>query len=92
MTIALNIIIGVLAGALVAWVANLVKHPGSPTKNIVTYALGIVFGALGAQAADQLLNYGPVLLGSSFIPAIDGGLVLSFIVLYAGKAWLHLAN
>ncbi|WP_260301461.1 hypothetical protein [Schleiferilactobacillus harbinensis] len=92
LTIFFNIIVGVIAGGFVAWLANLIKKPGSSVQNIVTYALGLVFGGLGGQAADQLLNWGPTLFGSSIIPVLAGGLVLSFVVLYTGKTWFKLGT
>lgn len=89
-TIFTNIIIGAVLGAVVAWLANLISKPATPARSTTTYGLGIVFGGLGAQATDQLLDYGPTVLGSSFIPAIAGSVVLAFVVIFAGKQWLHL--
>lgn len=86
----LNIIVGAVLGAIVAWVANLISKPATPARNLTTYGLGLVFGALGAQAADQLLDYGPTLMGSNFMPAIAGSVVLAFVVIFAGKRWFHL--
>lgn len=90
MTILVNIFIGVVTGGLVSYLANLAKKPSSSIKNITVYVLGVGFGCLGAQAANQLLNYGPIFLGSSIVPAAVGSIVLAFVVLYSSKKWFHL--
>ena len=69
-----------------------INRPATKTRGIVTNTLGITFGALGAQAADQLLYEGPQLFGSQIVPAIVGGIVLAFVVIYAGKKWFRLGS
>ena len=64
--------IGIVGGIVVAIVANRINRPATKTRGIVTNTLGITFGALGAQAADQLLYEGPQLFGSQIVPAIVG--------------------
>lgn len=90
MTIVLNVLIGIIGGGLLAWLTNWITKTPTKFRKINTYIVGIALGALGAQSADQLLNYGPTLLGSSFVPSIVGGIVLAFVGLYAGKKWAHL--
>lgn len=92
MTIAVNIAIGLVAGGIVALLANKISKPATKVRSMITYGLGMIFGALGAQAADQLLDYGPTMLGSSLLPAVVGGIVLAFVVIYAGKQWLRLGR
>ena len=72
--------IGIVGGIVVAIVANRINRPATKTRGIVTNTLGITFGALGAQAADQLLYEGPQLF------------VLAFVVIYAGKKWFRLGS
>ena len=48
--------IGIVGGIVVAILANRINRPATKTRGIVTNTLGITFGALGAQAADQLLH------------------------------------
>ena len=84
--------IGIVGGIVVAILANRIKRPATKTRGIVTNTLGITFGALGAQAADQLLHEGPQLFGSQIVPAIVGGIVLAFVVIYAGKKWFRLGS
>ncbi|MGX4593258.1 hypothetical protein JNUCC76_04875 [Leuconostoc sp. JNUCC 76] len=90
MTIFINVVIGIIAGGLLAFLTNLLTKPSSSVKRIGIYVLGVAFGGIGAQAADQLLNYGPTFLNISIVPSFVGSIVLVFIVLYAGKKWLHL--
>ncbi|MBE4728182.1 MULTISPECIES: hypothetical protein [Leuconostoc] len=90
MAVVLNIILGVIAGAGVAFLGNMIKTPGTELKKMLTLAVGIILGGLGSVAGDQLLNYGPTFLDSNFVPAIVGGVVLAFVGVYAGKKWLHL--
>ena len=73
--------IGIVGGIVVAILANRINRPATKTRGIVTNTLGITFGALGAQAADQLLHEGPQLFGSQIVPAIVGGIVLAFVVI-----------
>ena len=80
--------IGIVGGIVVAIVANRINRPATKTRGIVTNTLGITFGALGAQAADQLLYEGPQLFGSQIV----GGIVLAFVVIYAGKKWFRLGS
>lgn len=84
--------IGIVGGVVVAILANRISRPATKTRGIVTNTLGITFGALGAQAADQLLHEGPQLFGSQIVPAIVGGIVLAFVVIYAGKKWFRLGS
>lgn len=84
--------IGIVGGIVVAILANRISRPATKTRGIVTNTLGIIFGALGAQAADQLLHEGPQLFGSQIVPAIVGGIVLAFVVIYAGKKWFRLGS
>ncbi len=56
--------IGIVGGIVVAILANRINRPATKTRGIVTNTLGITFGALGAQAADQLPHEGPQLFGS----------------------------
>ncbi|MDK8384390.1 hypothetical protein QP862_03635 [Lacticaseibacillus rhamnosus] len=84
--------IGIVGGIVVAILANRINRPATKTRGIVTNTLGIIFGALGAQAADQLLHEGPQLFGSQIVPAIVGGIVLAFVVIYAGKKWFRLGS
>lgn len=91
MTIVLNILIGILAGGAVGYLGNKIKNSGSKMAEWLTIIVGIILGGLGAVSADQLINYGPTLLDSQFVPAIVGGLVLSFVGVYAGKKWFHLS-
>lgn len=84
--------IGIVGGIVVAIVANRINRTATKTRGIVTNTLGITFGALGAQAADQLLYEGPQLFGSQIVPAIVGGIVLAFVVIYAGKKWFRLGS
>ncbi|MFT9123974.1 MAG: hypothetical protein ABF445_09640 [Leuconostoc mesenteroides] len=92
MAIVLNIIIGVVTGLGIAFLGNVVKQPGTVLRKNITLGTGILLGSLGAVSADQLLNYGPTLMGTNFVPAIAGGIVLSFVGVYAGKRWLHLGT
>lgn len=84
--------IRIVGGIVVAILANRINRPATKTRGIVTNTLGIIFGALGAQAADQLLHEGPQLFGSQIVPAIVGGIVLAFVVIYAGKKWFRLGS
>lgn len=84
--------IGIVGGIVVAILANRINRPATKTRGIVSNTLGIIFGALGAQAADQLLHEGPQLFGSQIVPAIVGGIVLAFVVIYAGKKWFRLGS
>lgn len=84
--------IGIVGGIVVAILANRINRPATKTRGIVTNTLGITFGALGAQASDQLLHEGPQLFGSQIVPAIVGGIVLAFVVIYAGKKWFRLGS
>ncbi|MCT4381670.1 hypothetical protein EFM34_00165 [Leuconostoc suionicum] len=90
MAIVLNIILGVIVGAGVAYLGNMVNKPGTELKKIITLVIGVALGGLGSVAGDQLLDYGPTFLNSNFVPAIVGGIVLAFVGVYAGKKWLHL--
>ncbi|EGF35347.1 hypothetical protein AAULR_01105 [Lacticaseibacillus rhamnosus MTCC 5462] len=39
-----------------------------------------------------MLHEGPQLFGSQIVPAIVGGIVLAFVVIYAGKKWFRLGS
>lgn len=92
MTLIFNLIIRIVAGAMVAFIGNVVQDPESPIKKYMTLIIGVFLGGLGSVAADQLLNYGPTLFDSNFIPAFVGAIVLSFVGVYAGKKWLGLSK
>lgn len=88
MTILVNIIIGVIMGIAIVGVANFLKKPqDNKAKQISFGVVGVLFGALGSVAADQLLIYGPNFLGVSLLPSMVGGLVLAFVVVYPMKRW-----
>lgn len=90
MTLGLTIVIGLVFGLGTAYLANLIKRPASTVKTWVALVSGLVFGALGAVSADQLLTYGAQVAGISIVPAIVGSIVLAFVVLFAEKRWFGL--
>jgi len=74
-----SIIVGIVFGGLCSFVVKAVAKKSS----IVLLVLNCIFGALGAVAANQLLVYGPIILGLSIVPTIVGAIVLSIVVTYA---------
>lgn len=73
-----TIIVGIIFGALWSLVVNVV----SKRKSAVLWGINIVLGALGAVAANQLLVWGPFVLGLSIIPTIVGAVVLAMVGTY----------
>lgn len=57
-------------------------------KSLILLGLDLVFGALGSYSGTDLVNYGPHLLGIDLLPALAGGLVLSFVVTYAVRKFI----
>lgn len=72
------IIVGIIFGGL--W--TLLVTAVTKKKSWVLQIINSLFGALGAVSANQLLVYGPSILGISIVPAITGAVVLAFVVTY----------
>ncbi|MEJ6399764.1 hypothetical protein [Nicoliella lavandulae] len=91
MALFINIIIGVIMGAGVSYLLNLVNpNQNGPARVLTLNLISVILGGLGSVSADQLLNYGPTILGVNFIPSIVGGIVLSLVWVFAAKKWFHL--
>jgi uncharacterized membrane protein YeaQ/YmgE (transglycosylase-associated protein family) len=90
MIIYIDVIIGLAVGLVTSWLVNAVKRPATPTRRRITELLSLAMGVLGAISATQFVTYGPQFLGCSVVPAAVGGIVLTLVVLGAGKSWFTL--
>ena len=79
-----SLIISLIVGGLIGWVAELIMKrevPGGVIGNIVLGFIGSWLGGL------LLSDFGPVVQGFAIVPAILGSLLVVFIFgLIAGKA------
>ncbi|MHC5375199.1 hypothetical protein ACYSNU_15635 [Enterococcus sp. LJL120] len=78
-------IVSIIVGIIVAGLWTLLVDFISKERSGMLWAINLVLGALGAVAANQLLVYGPMVLGISILPALVGSLVLAMIATYAVK-------
>ena len=79
-----SLIISLIVGGLIGWVAELIMKrevPGGVIGNIVLGFIGSWLGGL------LLSDFGPVIQGFAIVPAVLGALLVVFIFgLIAGKA------
>lgn len=79
-----SLIISLIVGGLIGWVAELIMKrevPGGVIGNIVLGFLGSWLGGL------LLSDFGPVIQGFAIVPAILGSLLVVFLFSFiAGKA------
>jgi uncharacterized membrane protein YeaQ/YmgE (transglycosylase-associated protein family) len=78
LTIILTILIGFIFGGLVTLIMNRLTLKDNP----FLFGINLVFGALGAVSANQLLSYGPIFFDISIVPSIVGAVVLSLVSTY----------
>lgn len=72
------IIIGVVFGALWTLGIDVIRK----NRSVLLWGINIVLGALGAVAANQLVIFGPLILGIYAVPAIIGAIVLAMVGTY----------
>lgn len=73
----MEIILGLIVGGIIGWVASLIvglDTPGGIIGNIIVGYIGLWLGGL------LLGNWGPVFVGFYILPALIGAIILLFIV------------
>ena len=80
-----TIILGIIIGLIVSGIWTFIIEYLSKDRNLILWGINIVLGALVAVAANQLVVYGPMILGISIVPSIVGALVLAMIATYTFK-------
>lgn len=78
-------IVSIIVGIIIAGLWTLVVDLVAKERSGMLWVINLVLGALGAVAANQLLIYGPMVLGISILPALVGSLVLAMVATFTFK-------